>query len=79
MSNTPHELAQEFPEHVGKMHELKVSNAHFAKLMDSYHDVNRAIHRAETEVEPVGDTQMETMRKQRMVLKDEIYGMLTKA
>ena len=79
MSNTPHELAQEFPEHVGKMHELKVSNAHFAKLMDNYHDVNRAIHRAETEVEPVGDTQMETMRKQRMVLKDEIYGMLTKA
>ncbi|MHA7968936.1 YdcH family protein [Rhizobium sp. CAU 1783] len=79
MSNTPHELAQEFPEYVGKMHELKLSNAHFAKLMDNYHDVNRAIHRAETEVEPVGDTQMETMRKQRMVLKDEIYGMLTKA
>ncbi|MBW8322366.1 MAG: YdcH family protein, partial [Rhizobium sp.] len=35
--------------------------------------------RSETEVEPVGDVEMETMRKKRMVLKDEIYGMLTKA
>ena len=79
MSNTPHELAEEFPEHVAKMHELKVSDAHFAKLFGEYHDVNRAIHRAETNVEPVGDAHMETMRKTRMALKDKIYGMLTKA
>lgn len=79
MSNTPHELADEFPEHVAKMHALKVSDAHFAKLFGEYHDVNRAIHRAETNVEPVGDAHMESMRKTRMVLKDKIYGMLTKA
>ncbi|RYC17324.1 YdcH family protein [Ciceribacter ferrooxidans] len=79
MSNTPHEIQDEFPELAGKMHELKASDEHFAQLLEDYRDVNRAIHRAETEVEPVGDAQMETMRKQRMVLKDEIYGMLTKA
>lgn len=79
MSNTPHELAQEFPEHVTKMHALKSSDSHFARLFDEYHEVNRAIHRAETDVEPVGDAHMEAMRKQRMVLKDRIYGMLTKA
>lgn len=79
MSNTPHELAEEFPEYVEKMHALKMSDAHFAKLFEEYHEVNRAVHRAETDVEPVGDEHMETMRKQRMVLKDEIYGMLTKA
>ncbi|MCM2474811.1 YdcH family protein [Rhizobium sp. CG5] len=79
MSNTPHQLAEEFPEHAAKMHALKMSDTHFAKLFEEYHDVNRAIHRAETDVEPVGDTHMETMRKQRVVLKDEIYGMLTKA
>ncbi len=44
MSHTPHELAEEFPEHVAKMHEMKQSDAHFAKLFDAYHDVNRAIH-----------------------------------
>jgi len=79
MSNTPHEIHDEFPEYADKIHSLKVSNEHFAGLLENYRDVNRAIHRAETEVEPVGDAHMEDMRKRRMVLKDEIYGMLTKA
>lgn len=79
MSHVPHELAEEFPEHTNKMHQLKQGNAHFAKLFDSYHDVNRAIHRAETDVEPTDDLHMETMRKQRMQLKDEIFGMLSEA
>jgi len=76
MSHVPHELAEEFPEHVAKMHELKVGNAHFAKLFDEYHDLNRAIHRAETNIEPTDDFHMEDMRKQRLRLKDEIFGML---
>jgi uncharacterized protein len=79
MSHTPHELAAEFPEHVAAMHALKTSDAHFAKLFDGYHDVNRAIHRAETNVEPTDDVHMEDMRKRRMHLKDEIYAMLTRA
>jgi hypothetical protein len=79
MSNTPHEIHDEFPEYAGKLHTLKVSDEHFADLLEDYRDVNRAIHRAETEVEPVGDAHMEDMRKRRMVLKDEIYGMLTRA
>lgn len=76
MSNTPNELTEEFPEHVAKMHEMKQGNAHFARLFDAYHDVNRAIHRAETDIEPTDDFHMEAMRKQRLKLKDEIYGML---
>ena len=78
MSHTPHELAEEFPEHVDKMHRLKTENAHFSKLFDEYHEINRAVHRAETNVEPTDDFQMETMRKQRLLLKDEIYGMLAR-
>ena len=77
MSNVPHELAEEFPEHAEKIHEMKVGNAHFAKLFDEYHEVNRAIHRAETNIEPTDDFHMEDMRKQRMRLKDELFGMLT--
>jgi uncharacterized protein YdcH (DUF465 family) len=79
MSNTPHELAEEFPEHVEKMHLMKQSDAHFGKLFDEYHDVNRAIHRAETNVEPTDDFNEENMRKKRMVLKDQIWAMLSKA
>lgn len=79
MSNTPHELAEEFPEYAARMHALKTGDAHFAKLCEDYHEVNRAIHRAETNIEPTDDVHMETMRKTRMALKDKIYGMLVKA
>lgn len=76
MSHVPHELAEEFPEHVDKIHDLKGANAHFAKLFDEYHQLNREIHRAETNIEPTDDFHMEDMRKKRLLLKDEIFGML---
>ncbi|AHM02751.1 hypothetical protein roselon_00298 [Roseibacterium elongatum DSM 19469] len=79
MSNTPHELAEDFPNDVDKIHELKVSNPHFAKLMEDYHEVNRAVHRAETGIEPVEQSAENEMRKTRMRLKDEIASMLAKA
>ena len=79
MSHVPHELAEEFPDHIEAMHALKTSNAHFAKLFDAYHDLNRAIHRAETDVEPTDDVHMTDMRRQRMQLKDELFGMLSAA
>ena len=79
MSHTPHELAAEFPEFAQKISDLKQSDAHFAKLFDEYHEVNRAVHRAETNVEPVEELAEVEMRKKRAALKDELYGMLSKA
>jgi len=79
MSHTPHELAEEFPDKVEKIHDLKVSDAHFAKLMDEYHEVNRAVHRAETGIEPMEDLAEGELRKKRMHLKDQIASMLAKA
>jgi uncharacterized protein len=38
--------------------------------------VNRAVHRAETNAEPVTDQAETEMRKRRMVLKDEIAAIL---
>jgi uncharacterized protein YdcH (DUF465 family) len=72
MANTPNELAEQFPDAVEKMHALKVSDTHFAKLFDDYHELNRAIHRAETNVAPTDDFHLEDMRKQRLALLDEI-------
>lgn len=79
MSHTPHELAEDFPEYADKIHELRQNNAHFARLADEYHDVNRAVHRAETDVEPTDDLHMAELRKQRMALKDEIAKLLAQA
>lgn len=79
MPNTPHELAEEFPAQADKIHELKQSDAHFNKLHDEYHEVNRVIHRAETNVEPMSDVHQTELRKKRMVLKDEISRLLRNA
>ena len=76
MSNTPHELAAEFPEYVALMRHLKETDGHFARLAEAYHEVNRAVHRAETDIEPADDFHIVELRKKRMQLKDEIYGML---
>lgn len=76
MSHTPHELAEEFPEHTDRISELKQSDAHFAELVDEYHEINRTIHRMETEVEPVATHTEEDTRKQRVALKDQIAAYL---
>ena len=77
MSHTPHELAEEFPELADKISAMKSGDAHFARLAEEYHEINRTIHRAETNVEPVEELAEVDMRKKRAYLKDEIYRMLS--
>ncbi|MEH6520215.1 YdcH family protein [Sulfitobacter sp.] len=76
MSHTPHELHEEFPQQVKQMAALRQSDAHFAKMSDAYHTLNRAIHRAEADVEPTSDENMQKMRRERMTLKDDIAAYL---
>ncbi len=79
MSHVPHELAEEFPDKKDALHDLKTGNAHFAKLADEYHEINRKIHRIETGIEPTSEVHETDLRKQRMHLKDEISHMLSSA
>lgn len=79
MSHTPHELPEEFPADIERMQALKGTNAHFARIHDEYHTINRTIHRAETLIEPVADEHEATLRKQRIALKDEIARLLRQA
>lgn len=77
MSNTPHTLQDEFPTQMDKIHELKVSNAHFARLLEEYDALNDKVHRAETLVEPMEQLAEVELRKQRAHVKDEIARMLS--
>jgi uncharacterized protein YdcH (DUF465 family) len=79
MSHTPHELAEQLPEFANAISACKLSDAHFAKLADAYHELNREIHRAETDVEPMDDMHLVELRKKRLALLDEIRAMLTAA
>jgi len=76
MSHTPHELADDFPQNKERISELKRTSPHFAKLADRYHDINRTIHRMEERIEPVADQTEFSLRRERMMLKDQLYAML---
>lgn len=79
MSHTPHELAAEFPQDAAIIHKLKMADAHFANLAETYHELNREIHRIESEVEAASDERTETLKKKRLALADEIGAILAKA
>lgn len=76
MLDEKHDLVHEFPEHREQIHTLKVNNNHFARLFDEYHDVNHEVRRIESGVEPTSDEYLEDRKKQRLLLKDELYKML---
>ncbi|MFZ1744158.1 MAG: DUF465 domain-containing protein [Pontixanthobacter sp.] len=79
MAHTPNELGAVFSKDADILHQLKIGNAHFVKLSDEYHDVNRELHRIEAEVEAASDERTETLKKQRLALLDEITGIVNNA
>ncbi len=79
MEQQQHDLVHEFPEHKEQIHALKLNNHHFAKLFDEYHDVNREVLRIEQNIEPVTDEYAEETKKRRLLLKDQLYAILSKS
>lgn len=79
MLNEHHNLALEFPEYKDKIHELKTSSAHFRRLMDEHHNLDKQIRRVEIGEQTMTDEALEDIKKQRLMLKDECYSMLTSA
>jgi len=78
-AHTPQELADTFPADAAALHRLKLADAHFARLAERHHQVNRAIHRIESGVEAASDTRLEALKRERLHLLDEIAAMLENA
>ncbi len=71
-----HEIGHDFPEYKDAIHELKMHNAHFKRLYDEHHQLDREIYRFESKVETTTDEHLEDLKKTRLKLTDEIYTML---
>jgi uncharacterized protein YdcH (DUF465 family) len=72
MSHRPHELAADFPGGADRIRALEAADAPFARLVAEYHEVNRAVHRAETRVDALSDHAESALRTRRSRLKDRI-------
>ncbi len=79
MSVEHHDLIHEFPELKSRIHELKVSDPHFRRLFDEYHELTRDIEKMEDEVTPVSSRTEESAKLRRLHLKDELYRLLMAA
>lgn len=79
MLNEKHDLIHELPEHRETIHNLKITDNHFAKLFDEYHEVDHEVHRIETNIETTSDDYLEEKKKLRLHLKDELLKMIKNA
>ena len=77
MTDVPkHDLIHDFPEFKDKIHQLKTHNAHFARLFDAYHKVQHEVHGIESKDGNTSDDYLESRKKERLQLKDQLYKML---
>ncbi len=76
MSNTPHTLAEEFPDQMELIHKLKTRDENFARLLKEYDEVNDQVHLAETNIQPMDNFEEEKLRKRRLQIKDAIVDAL---
>ncbi len=76
MPLTHHPLVKEFPEFKEQIHNLKMKNNHFSKLMKEYEEVDKHIFRIESDEEPTGDEYIRDLKKQRLKIKDELHSII---
>ena len=77
--HTPNELTQIFARDRELVTRLKQDDAHYARLADEYHEVNREVPRIEAETEAASDERTEELKRKRLTLLDEITAIVAKA
>ena len=76
MSHVHHQLHDEFPQAAAALHRLKLDSPYFNTVAERYDGLNREINRIEAGLEAGSDERIEMMKKQRLVLLDQINSML---
>jgi uncharacterized protein YdcH (DUF465 family) len=71
-----HELHHEFPEFHQRIHDLKVGDAHFARLFGEYDALTHEIRNIEAADSRIGDADLEKLKLRRVHLKDTLYAYL---
>lgn len=67
-----------FPEHQELIHKLRHDDPHFARIFESHQELDKEI--AQLELNPVNliNDDIESMKRKKLKIKDEIYKILTR-
>ncbi len=68
-----------FPEYRDLITQLKTADRHFLNLFDKHNDLDQKIKNMESGIEPATSIAIETLKKEKLALKDELYQILRKA
>ena len=68
-----------FPEYRDLITELKTSDHHFIRLFDNHNDLDRVLRHKEAHIEPGTPAEIETLKQEKLLLKDQLYVILKKA
>jgi uncharacterized protein len=73
-----HPFISQHPEWQEKAHELKLKNAHFARMLREYEGIDKEICRSEDGVQGylMSDTDLENLKKERLHLADSLISMI---
>jgi len=66
-------MLHEYREVISK---LKVENAHFAKIFEKHNELDQKITDADEGRSHISDAELETMKKEKLRLKDEAYALI---
>jgi uncharacterized protein YdcH (DUF465 family) len=76
MFNEPHDLEREFPQFIDRICHLRGKDPYFEQLFSEYHKVDKEVLQIAQGVEHTSDTYLETLKKNRVHLKDKLYHIL---
>lgn len=68
-----------FPEYQDLFRRLTSSDPHFSHLVDRHRDLNERIQKMESGVVPAKSAEIETLKKKKLLIKDEVYRLLREA
>ena len=67
-----------FPEYRDLITKLKNEDAHFACLFDKHNEIDQKIKNQEANIEFATQQEVETLKKEKLKIKDELYAILRK-
>ncbi len=68
-----------FPEYRELITKLKTSDRHFSHLFDKHNALDEKIIKMEDHKEPSTPEEIENLKKEKLLFKDQIYAILKKA
>ena len=69
-------MLHEYRDVITHMKQNDAANAHFLKIFDRHNDLDNQITKAENGDLPMTDLELEKLKKEKLLLKDEAYAMI---